>query len=565
VSRVSEYSSNTIPGRRNVATCTHPSGLSIQVGWKPGEKHADPDPYGIGALATRPIETAKQRADEIIKSVPTNEGRSCLASMVIGAFSDYPSTFHRQAAAYGLAVAGDHSKDDRLEALAGELRTFFADIASRIDRDGEWAEGRKVIEPNTLDRAFFDALSRTGKAGKLRAKQGRQRAKARQDTLEGRWRLWVDLQPLPGELFAKIKEATGVEPDPKRFTSYAPQEAAGALWLDIVKPRLDEQRKNIAATARAVYADTITPVMTKQIGLPGIDDTQVRDLKGRTLGTINTVDADAIKAVWRGLGLLDSVNGHRLIRKVVHRAHDVMKSDSVPLSKDTGSPLRAPVVEFIGGFSGLANAIGMNDNDNSALRDLLQAGQHVEWQHKHAQIGGFWTWTATRGSRKGPGVIRMTIGDALCPGFAAALRGEGKRSIGARRARTLIPELHEEPPLAGLRRNEHGKVWTLHRLALVELVDSAVELYEEGGALITPKRWHEMGSKVGLSPAHVDRILSAWQSGDETAPPLLNQIQKDSWTLAQPHDQARSFIEETGRRKVEGSKRGKRSARKRQS
>jgi hypothetical protein len=330
---------------------------------------------------------------------------------------------------------------------------------------------------------------------------------------------------------------------------------ARVLWRARVADLWKRKQTVRPALVRAVAADVLVQAMTRQAVLPGLDDGAVRDKRGREVARIDvaSMDATALDVVRRGLDLLGSVTAHRLVRKLVHRVHDQWEAQAAD----------PRAVDFVGGHTALAAELHDSERDPSRLRAILEAGQRLQWTHPTVTVGGLWTWTDRRGSPGRPGLVRIVVGDALAPTLAARLADDGNTSFSARRARKLVPELHEEPPVSAVRNNDQGAAWTLHRLVLVELVDNARELSVRGSVAISAERWRELANLAGLPLVGLAALRASWLTGDNTNPPLLCEPERGRFTLAlDPHAAGLAFIVAGGRRSLAGAgaaREGKRS------
>jgi len=351
-------------------------------------------------------------------------------------------------------------------------------------------------------------------------------------------------------------------------------QVAKSLWHDEVKPELDraieaeraleaDRSKRPAGVVRGTMANRIIPAMlTRQRHFEEFDEGAIKDLDGAVLGRIaltTDLTADMVRVKLEAFG---TVAGQQALKAMIHRSHE----EWLRGGED------ARVVEFQGGWQGMCEAIGVRaDGANvQILQDLAVAGQVVQWSTPHVDAGGFWTWGAKRGSKAAPGHIRFTLGDAMYPGRAAELAEQARKgqltngnSIGARKARRIVPELRFNPPTDAVRGNEKGPALIFHRLLLVEMVDEAVQMHTQGGILLTDARRDELGTRAGLPRSVVGRVWDSWQSDESEQSPALIKPAGDRWTLADAHTPEREFIESGGRVRGEKRKAGKAGARKR--
>ena len=376
-----------------------------------------------------------------------------------------------------------------------------------------------------LTRALTEELRKTGTEGTKHSKGIRERdAALAAKNASDPWRLW------------RLRDRSA------RFLKLL----SDALWVDEVEPLLARSARRRPAIVRAVVADRLLPAMTRQAMLPDLDDGLVRDGRGHVLGRIALTTEATIEVVRRGAHALGTVPANRLIRALIHRSHDAWnRGETLPNR-----------VAFQGGWAGLLKAIGCDSRNNyETLKAIAQAGQCIVWETPHAKGEGLWLWSERRGTKKAPGEVAFTLGDALTPGYADVLTRSGD-SLPARIARRLVPELRYEPPMGGARERDQGPIWTLQRLMLLELVDQAEQLAADGRVIITQPRWVELARAAGVSTTIIARTLDAWIAGEsETAPQLIKRIDTDAWTLANPHAPERDFIAAGGLERTAGRRR----------
>lgn len=439
---------------------------------------------------------------------------------------------------------------DRFEFLSSPPTAENIDSHDELSEQlAEWKRTQSLAERGGMlawDAALADVIASTGAGGVGLAKDVREGSRKRWATRE-KVGFGKDGTPAPGAIWKLWNDPT--RDDANRFINLL----AAASWADVVRPKLEHERARLpAGLARVVASDQIIATMTRQTVIPTLDDGTVRDASGKTIGRITLTTDASIEAVRNGLASFGTVAGNRLVRGLVHRAHD---------QRDAGiADFRR--VAFEGGFAAMLDALNLGRNYGDTIREIAIAGSAVQWTTPHADGGGFWTWSSRRGSRKGPGEVAFVLGDPLLPGYVSGLaRLNGSSTLTGRRNRRFVPELRGEVPIPKmLDASKHGSVWTLHRMMIVELVDQARDLATNGYATITPERTAELARLAGLTRQEdITRVLNTFTDGDGTVAPIFKR-DGDGWTLADPHGKEREYIIDRGRAEISGQRRGKQAS-----
>lgn len=326
---------------------------------------------------------------------------------------------------------------------------------------------------------------------------------------------------------------------------------AEALWESRVRFIAAEDK--LPAIVSGLHRDVIT-VMGRQTEM-ALGESVMRDSKGREIADIVLVDAAITEQMVRaGAGLFGSLLGNHLLNFLVLEA-----ADRDALAKQ-GELIRPDDLHIDGGMAGLCGLIGVPaiQRNREILRSILRAGACLHWRNEIMQGTGLWTWIETIGKGRRKGTLMISLAAPLRPGFAAKLSAERK---GRSAFRKLVPELRYAPPLQSVRRNERGKVYTLGRTTVGELVAHADQL--PAGVLISDSDWRRMADASGLPLELVDRVVEGFVTGDDNAPALLKRVGDvgDRYTLGDAHRAAREHIEDLGER----VRKGKTAAAKRKS
>jgi hypothetical protein len=316
---------------------------------------------------------------------------------------------------------------------------------------------------------------------------------------------------------------------------------ARLLWVAKVKAELKAERERAKRDVAYTPQLTLLPVVEVASGKAEVKEGVVRDRRGQIIGDIAPVEGTTIEALARNLRAFQHVVGHKLFRAVVRRTHQNFVAEKAD----------PRIVEFEGGRQGVIDALGLSKSHHSKVGEFLDAGQGFRRSTPKGYIGGLWTWWERRGTRKAPGLVRIVAGDPIAY-EAITTCSPGLRS--GRRARRLIPELRHDPPTSGARERDHGKVWNLSRLVVIELVDLWRDLVRYGAGRIPPERWEQLAESAGLPVASLQRVLDSWlEGGGEEAPQLLEK-DGDLYRLASPHRAEMDFILDGAKKREEGRK-----------
>jgi len=318
-----------------------------------------------------------------------------------------------------------------------------------------------------------------------------------------------------------------------------------ALWLRREPEAAANARNGPALTRGVLRGEVVEMMTTAQKWLPGMEEREVKDRRGRIVATIDAAAAD-LALVHEGLAALRAPVGHRLVKSLVLTAH----------AQAAAGDTDARVVTF-DGWSALAEALKWTNRDYSTLKALALAGASVAWHERGGTHGGgWWSYQAERKGRRFE--VSFSLSPRLLPKHGAELAHDAGSSIEAREARRLIPELRYEPPTGGLNERSHGAAWNLHRLFLVELVDKAEELAQDGAVVIPERRWLELAKLAGLREVHLGRLLASWHEGESEEAPALVESSDRAYRLAErPHSPEHDFIVDGGKMRIQGRRGGR--------
>lgn len=398
------------------------------------------------------------------------------------------------------------------------------------------------------DARFARYLERLGNLGKAAAEQLRASAKERawkfqQATSEPNeknprgaiWALWAapDESP-PGSRFARL--------------------LAIVLWNDVVASWIKNSASlvyPIAQQTTRIHSRTTKVIEQDQHLFHHFQNGESHPIKRIEPLELPAMELAVLDVMLRrGLTLLGSVTAHRLLRWEITEGHNRVRRREVD----------ARALHIDGGWSALAEKLELQGRKAAEdIHAIVVAQAHSCFRFSGGAYGNLLSYTVEPSVGRRKGFARIILGDALLPDFLFEIRAKmGHTSRSAREIQRLVPVV-DLPPLIG-RPNEHGQQASLSMAVVTELRHRAAELFEQGGILLASERWRELAELAGLPVSMIDQVLDRWTQDGDDGPAFLEKTDPNRFTLAATHSAARAFLLEAGRREVEGSEAGKRSA-----
>lgn len=398
-----------------------------------------------------------------------------------------------------------------------------------------------------LDARLARYLERLGDLGKVAAEHVRANARARAlppeqgptppdgKPREPLWALWADpTSSPPGCRFARV--------------------LATVLWNDVVASWLKNSASlvyPIAQQTTRIHSRTTKVIEQDQHLFHHFQNGESHPIKRIEPLELPAMELAVLDVMLRrGLTLLGSVTAHRLLRWEITEGHNRVRRREVD----------ARALHIDGGWSALAEKLELQGRKAAEdIHAIVVAQAHSCFRFSGGAYGNLLSYTVEPSVGRRKGFARIILGDALLPDFLFEIRAKmGHTSRSAREIQRLVPVV-DLPPLIG-RPNEHGQQASLSMAVVTELRHRAAELFEQGGILLASERWRELAELAGLPVSMIDQVLDRWTQDGDDGPAFLEKTDPNRFTLAATHSAARAFLLEAGRREVEGSDAGKRSA-----
>ena len=347
------------------------------------------------------------------------------------------------------------------------------------------------------------------------------------------WRCWVD--------GTNAKTVTIAAHTKMRRDEEARREAARAEVL-----RAERAPHAQAAYVRPLVAGALAKVVE-------VHPQEELELNGRR--RVATLDGQVIGYMREG-GDAHALSSRAALRLIADMVRTVFRQH------EEGHPDFRHVV-IPGGFDELSDRYGRTGNTNDAWRATLDAGRLITLTHEDREWGGLWLWSRQAHAPGRRSQVEVTVGSFLAPGWVNA---DPKRTgLNDGQSRRLVPQIDFDVPVGDLDRSKHGACSRAHYGLLLHMVDHATQIENRGGVVIPDTNWQRIAEAAGLKRTDVERMRSAWLTGDDDkAPALLEHVTGDVYRLHTGHHAKQwAFIEEGGKRRARSKRAGQEAAKKR--
>ena len=421
--------------------------------------------------------------------------------------------------------------------LPKRIDAYLESLPKPVDDPGELASTMEEDGILFLDELFARDLETLGINGKKAAKELRRKSHARMEERRtgappgSLWSLWNDPSRRP-------HEARWIAP------------LARVLWLDVVGPAREHERKNPPALVMPVHED-VARIHSRARKLEEGSGQRALVFDDHDPIVITPTIADeAVNAlVARGVGLLGSITAHRALRWELYEGH----------SRAQRGEADARVLRVDGGWSTFAaDMLGLKKKSAAEdLRAIVHAQASVVMKLPSGSTGNMLALRETPQRGRTRGSIEIVLGTMLLPHYVYELADELGKGRNASESKRLVPVV-DLPPMVG-RANDHGQQATLSMLVVRELRARARELASGEGAPIDLDRWASLAQQAGLPRGLLERVRDRWTQDGPDGPAFLEQTLPGRYTLGGAHAAARAFLEASGRIELDASEAGKRS------
>jgi hypothetical protein len=435
---------------------------------------------------------------------------------------------HKQIVDSVIPKESSQNKRKLIEALAGEL----ADFQQKID----------LQKPDPLatkqDCPLWDALL----AEQIEKLGATAEAKVIYETSQGAplsklWDLW-----LPGTHDEPVKGISILGPV-KGIAILAEM-----LWKYRVEPQIEKERGKPVAVTTLIHDEVLT-LLTQNFKRKEEKGGQrlIVFPEDSILSIVTTIGSDALDAlmVQKGVDLFGSIPSHKVFRWQMFTGHkQALEGNPDPrlLRVDGG-------IEYF-----CCEVLGMSKAQAKMVEQIIEA-QHATslLLPGHSKPSRLLIREYIKQRGRARAQINMILGTTMLPDYVDELKTLAKGRIDLRRWKRLVP-VCDIPPLIG-RQNEAGGQATLSMLTVGDFRDHAAELVEDGGTDLL-NRIESLAVKAGVLLHILPALIDRWENDGPDGPAFLHRKGR-LHTLGDAHKTQRDFIEEGGRKELQGSKAGK--------
>lgn len=251
------------------------------------------------------------------------------------------------------------------------------------------------------------------------------------------------------------------------------------------------------------------------------------------------ITEELTRVVLRGAGKLNTVTSHRLVRYFIIQGYE----NYINNSPDPRS------LYFERGCTDIADALKLSGKQSiSDISDILHALAYMEFNLVDSR-GNLLQLSKYRTRNNRMQGIQVVLGEPLMPRYVFS---QSKKSL-------LIPIL-SDPPIVGPTQF-HAKLFHLQMGVISTFSENSTTLYNTGAIYISDHQWSELCRKSEFKDTKYHKMIrDRWTQDGDDCPKLLDEIDKNIYTLGPAHEKALMSLKEQGRRRDRGHQQGIKSA-----
>ena len=314
---------------------------------------------------------------------------------------------------------------------------------------------------------------------------------------------------------------------------------ADVVWEDSCSPLWAREAKNVPALTHGVHP-SVARILSHRIEAKEIDNRLHILHEKKIIANLPTIDPRLIPAVTKGIGSLNSLYHHKLIRFECRAGFENWISGKADVR----------LLRFERGCSEIAERLGLKNNKSiEEIKNILHAQAHLQFHFDDGSSGNLIVLSKFRSSVSGrEDGIMITLGPQLLPHYTFQT---------SKRDRLLIP-VPDLPPLISSS-NSHASQAALQMLVMQEFADQSIELSEVGSVEITEKTWQDLAKESGLPPSIFKQALDRWLNDGDDGPRFLVETKNGRYSFGPAYQKEEAFLKDQGVLRKQRQKSGEKS------
>ena len=337
-----------------------------------------------------------------------------------------------------------------------------------------------------------------------------------------RWKLWIDKKEILSQF------------SPFLFI------LADVVWEDVCSQLWEREKKNVPALTYGVHP-AVTKILSPRTETKSFENQIQMTHEGKIIATLPTIDPRLLHVVTKGVGNLNSIYHHKLIRFECKKGFENWIQEK-PDSR---------VLRFERGCTEIAELIGLSSNRAiEEIKALLTAQAYMQFKFDDGSSGNLIVLRnfRSKGCNRDDGV-EIVLGTQLLPHYTF-------RTTKQQRLLIPVPEL---PPLVSSS-NYHAGQALLQMMVMEEFTEQSIDFAEHGSIVIEKHKFEQFAKETNLPESVFKQTLDRWNQDGNDLPRFLVKLGSDRYALGEACKREAEFLRQQGFLRKQRQTNGERSA-----
>jgi hypothetical protein len=269
--------------------------------------------------------------------------------------------------------------------------------------------------------------------------------------------------------------------------------------------------------------------------------------EGKIIANLPTIDPKLIPVVTKGVGNLNSIYHHKLLRYECKMGFENWIHERPD----------ARVLRFERGCTEIAECLGLKSNRAiDEIKALLTAQAYMQFKFDDGSSGNLIVLRnfRSKGCNRDDGV-EIVLGTQLLPHYTFQTSKQGRLLI-------PVPDILLLPLVSSS--NYHAGQALLQMMVMEEFTEHSMEFEEVGSITIDQEQWERFAKEVALPESVFKQTLDRWIQDGNDQPRFLIKLGANKYALGDAYKKETEFLKHQGSIRRQRQKDGERSAARRQ-